>query len=372
MGELRDDFRDVMGSVRDGSILDPRIHRGEGHPYVLQPVGDPETLASDRRASVPAALIAGAVILLIVAEWAIEHPYLTAAGIAVTVALAWSVVRIVRLMTPAPADDPGHDRHHDAIQVLKILALANNRVDDSDREAIARYMVDIPGGNLPIGICRDLASADLPSPMDLDRHLALAQDNLSTDEIDRLLRHVREMRRGEMRLTPVTREWYDRVERRLKHGPRNLDPNAPALGQRSEAAFDPSLAAANALDRFDRHVASLRDQPRSPVLDRAVDAAREPLVVLMRAEIDHDVEEQVDEIVDRQFAGVVSTFAAARAVARGFDVDRTVELASQAVERVRAGLDELVSIQSGRALSRLDTVGRYVESRNPERGLGPI
>lgn len=371
MSEFGDDIREMLGERTRRAVS--AIARSGDEETRLAVAAERQAAVEDSRiagaAAVPAAAILTLVVLATLAKWALAHPFLAAGAAVLIAATAFLVVRAFR---EEPRPDPGHDRHHDAVQVLKVLALANNRIDETDRDVIAAYMVLIPGNGLPPSICRDLASSDLPSPMDLDHHLDGALESLETSELDTLVEHVRLMRRSERRLTPVTREWYDRVERRLASGAKALRASSPALGQRIGGAFDPSQASIGPLERFDRHVAHLRDLPRDHSLDEAVDRAREPLVSLEAAEIDEDVESAIADLVDRQFAGVVASYAAARPIAEGRDVDRAVRLAAGAVDRIAAGLDELVSTQSGRAISRLDTVSRYVESRNPDSPFSPL
>lgn len=309
----------------------------------------------------------------LVLDWIRAHPFAAAGTLLAVIAVVFAVWHHSR---PVTRPDPGQDRHHDAIQVLKILALANNRIDVTDREIIGAYMRGIPGNLLSMQMSEEMVGRDLPSPMDLDRHIDAARLSLESAEIGLLVEQVRLMRRNERRLTPVTREWFDRAERRLArptgilHADRNgLGITIGTVPQEDEPPFDPGMAWSSHLERFDA-TASTLDGPSLPAaVTGPLGSMRSSLETMEAVHVDEDIELELDDIVDRQFAGVTASYASARALADQDEAMRADRVLASSVERLAAAVDGLVERQTGRAIAKLETVNRYIEAKNPTGDL---
>lgn len=292
-----------------------------------------------------------------------------ASGIIVLTLILMAIAtwRILR-NPPLPEADPTADRHHDAVQLLKILAMANNRIDDTDRQIIGAYIRDVPGSMYGIEMAAESVAKELPYVGDLDRHIDGAVSNLEPSELRTLVDTIREMRRVEKRMTPLTTEWFARAERRLLRPVGSLQADRRGLGLSigmvpDEAPFDPGSAVLTHLERFDSYVAVLR-RPDAPVtLEDAVSEMREPLATLDAIVVDEDVHAALDDLIDRQLQGAIAAHGSALLLVD--DPDRVDTVLTAAMGRLEEGLEDCVRTQTGRAISRLDTVGRYIETKNP-------
>lgn len=313
-------------------------------------------------------LLAGLVVigLFTIFDYVVEHPLISlaiGAFLAAVFTLAWFAMR------PVKEPDPGQHRHYDGIQVLKILALANNRIDQSDRDIVGAYMRTVPDNLLSVQVAELMVSADLPSPMDLDRHIDAARDSLNRSELRTLVEHVRMMRGAERRLTPVTREWFDRTERRLMTGGTRLDPGQDALGLEDRtgqrAPLLDGILPLTAVERFDDIVMPLRDQEDADDVRHALARLREPMETLEGVQTDDEAEDALNEILDRQLAGVMSSYLSVLALRDPWARQDARSVLIRSVERLTVAVDGIVSRLTADALSRLDTVGRYIDAKNP-------
>lgn len=294
-------------------------------------------------------------------------PLLSTVVLTALIALAVGTWMLLR-DPPMPEADPTADRHHDAVQLLKILAMANNRIDDTDRQIIGAYIRDVPGSMYGIEMAADSVAKELPYVGDLDRHIDGAVANLEPSELRTLVETIREMRRVEKRMTPLTTEWFARAERRLLRPVGSLQADRSGLGLTigvvpEEAPFDPGSAMLTHVERFDSYVASVRRRDLPVEVEDAITEMREPLATLDTIVVDEDVHAALDDLVDRQLQGAIAAHASALSLVD--DPDRVDAVLRSAIRRLKNGVDDCVRTQTGRAISRLDTVGRYIETKNP-------
>lgn len=313
-------------------------------------------------------LLAGIVIIGLFAafDYVVAHPLISlaiATFLAAVFGLVWFAMR------PTHEPDPGQHRHYDGIQVLKILALANNRIDQSDRDIVGAYMRTVPDNLLSVQVAELMVSSDLPSPMDLDRHIDGALASLDRRELGKLIEHVRMMRGAERRLTPVTREWFDRTERRLASPGARMNPGETALGLEDHAGERTPLLDGvlplTAIERFDAIVWPLRDREDAIDVRRALARLREPMETLDGVQTDDEADEALDDILDRQLAGVVSSYLSVMALRETRALHEARPILIRSADRLTEAADGIVCRLTGEALSRLDTIGRYIDAKNP-------
>ena len=348
-----DPFFDANGQATSGSYQDAEL--------VIDKVAEGRMA----RGMLPFLLIA---LGGIAGGWIMENPIATGFIVTILSILAFMIWVHRR---PEKKPDPGHDRHYDGIQVLKILAIANNRIDDTDRMIIGAYMRDIPGSIQSADLSAEMVGQDLPSPADLDKHLDGAAGHLQPDETARLVDCIREMRRVERRLNPTTAEWFDRAEKRLTRPVGRLRVDHDGLGLSigittpDENPFDARRGAISLTERYDVISSALDPDRRSGRIRSTMASLRVPLEMLDANPMDEDLETEADELIDDQLKAAVSSYVTVASLLKQNGNDHSDETLVATIDRIREAVDDVVARQTGRAIARLETVRLYVEAKNP-------